>query len=78
MTQSPAHAEDLNPFHIAQAQFDRACLYLPELKSGLIEYLRRPNRLITVEFPIETEDGDVRTFVGFRCQHNRMRGPGKA
>lgn len=69
--------EDLNPFHIAQQQFDRACLYLPKLKAGLIEYLKRPDRLITVEFPIETEDGDVRTFVGYRCLHNQMRGPGK-
>ncbi len=69
--------EDLNPFHIAQQQFDKACLYIPEIKAGLIEYLKRPDRLITVEFPIETEDGDVRTFVGYRCLHNRVRGPGK-
>ncbi len=74
---APAGSEDLNPFHIAQQQFDQACLYIPDIKAGLIEYLKRPDRLITVEFPIETEDGDVRTFVGYRCLHNRVRGPGK-
>ncbi len=72
-----AGVEDLNPFHIAQQQFDTASRYIPDLKSGLIEFLKRPNRMITVEFPIETEDGVVKNFVGFRCVHSRVRGPGK-
>ncbi len=75
-TAAPKAGEDLNPYHIAQSQFDHAARYIPDLKAGLIEYLKVPARLITVEFPIETEDG-VRTFVGYRCVHNRARGPGK-
>ncbi len=70
-------AEDLNPFHIAQQQFDRAARYLPNIHNGLAEYLRRCQRLLTVEFPIETHDGTVRTFVGYRALHSRVRGPGK-
>lgn len=69
--------EDLNPFHIAQHQFDWAARYLPELQNGLSDYLKRCQRLITVEFPIETQDGTVRTFIGYRALHSRVRGPGK-
>ncbi len=69
--------EDLNPYHIAQAQFDQAARYRPELQNGLAEYLKRPGRVITVEFPIETADGTVRSFVGYRVVHSRVRGPGK-
>ncbi len=72
-----AGVEDLNPFHIAQQQFDTASRYIPDLKAGLIEFLKRPDRMITVEFPIETEDGVVKNFVGYRCVHSRVRGPGK-
>ena len=69
--------EDLNPFHIAQDQFDHAARYIPDLKAGLMDYLKFPDRVITVEFPIETHDGSVRNFVGYRVLHNRARGPGK-
>ena len=69
--------EDLNPFHIAQQQFDHAARYIPDLKAGLVSFLKSPNRIITVEFPIETAEGEVRNFVGYRCLHNQVRGPGK-
>lgn len=71
------HLEDLNPYHIAQQQFDRAAKYLPDLEPGLSDFLKRPVRFITLEFPIETDDGRVRTFIGYRCLHSRVRGPGK-
>jgi glutamate dehydrogenase (NAD(P)+) len=34
-------------------------------------------RSVTIEFPIELEDGTVAAFVGHRVLHNQMRGPGK-
>ena len=74
---APEGQEDLNPYHIAQAQFDWAARYLPSLEAGLGEYLKRPDRLVTVEFPIETQDQEVKNFVGYRVVHNRGRGPGK-
>ena len=70
-------AEELNPFAIAQEQFSAAVRYLPDLDAGLVEFLIRPERLITVEFPIEKDDGTVETFVGHRVLHNHVRGPGK-
>src|SRR5688572_15896633 len=73
---SPA-AEDLNPFRIATQQFDRAVRFLPKLKRGLIDYFKRSNRTVIVEFPVEMDDGTVRTFTGYRVLHNKVRGPGK-
>jgi glutamate dehydrogenase (NAD(P)+) len=72
-----APGEDLNPFHISAGQFDRAVGHLPGLKQGLIDFLRRPSRAITLEFPIEMDDGSVRVFSGYRVLHSRVRGPGK-
>jgi glutamate dehydrogenase (NAD(P)+) len=70
-------SEDLNPYHIAAQQFDRAAAYLPDLKSGLVEFLKRPARTVILEFPVELADGSVRTFTGYRVLHNQVRGPGK-
>ncbi len=69
--------EDLNPFHITAQQFDRAAAHMPHLKRGLIDYLKKPHRSVIVEFPIELDDGSVRTFTGYRVLHNNVRGPGK-
>jgi glutamate dehydrogenase/leucine dehydrogenase len=74
---APEDIEDLNPYHIAKQQFDRAAQYLPNLSGGLLDFLRRPGRAITLEVPIETQDGEVRNFVGYRVLHNNVRGPGK-
>lgn len=69
--------EDLNPFHIAKQQFDRAVPFLPRLKRGLIDFLKSPVRTVSVCFPIELDDGSVRTFSGHRVLHSQIRGPGK-
>jgi glutamate dehydrogenase (NAD(P)+) len=76
-TRSAASAEDLNPFHIAAQQFDRAVRYLPDLKRGLIDFLKRPAKTVTLEFPVEMDDGSVQTYTGHRILHSRVRGPGK-
>jgi glutamate dehydrogenase/leucine dehydrogenase len=72
-----AQAEDLNPFHTAAQQFDRATAYLPQLQRGLIDFLKRPARTVIVEFPVELADGSVQTFTGYRVLHSHVRGPGK-
>jgi glutamate dehydrogenase/leucine dehydrogenase len=70
-------SEDLNPFHIAEQQFDQAASYMPNLKRGLIDFLKRPARTVTVELPLELDDGSVKTFTGHRVLHSHVRGPGK-
>lgn len=74
---SPEQPEELNPFVIAQRQCDNASRYLPELEPGLIEFLKRPDKLTVVEFPVATSSGAVLNFVGYRCVHSHSRGPGK-
>jgi glutamate dehydrogenase (NAD(P)+) len=70
-------AEDLNPFHIAAQQFDTAAAHLPQLKRGMIDFLKRPGRTIILEFPVELANGSVRIFTGYRVLHSQVRGPGK-
>ena len=69
--------ENLDPVDIRIEQFNRAGSYLTSLKRGLIEFLCCPKRSICVTFPIEVEDGSVKTFHGFRVLHNNSLGPGK-
>lgn len=69
--------EDLNVYRISAQQLDRALRYMPTVKKGLIDFLKRPARSIIVEFPVEMEDGSVQTFTGYRVLHSRVRGPGK-
>ncbi|HXG59595.1 MAG TPA: Glu/Leu/Phe/Val dehydrogenase [Thermoanaerobaculia bacterium] len=68
--------ENLNPYDIAQQQFDTATRYV-EMPEGLRNWLRGTTRLIKVEFPVECDDGVVRMFSGYRALHSRVRGPGK-
>jgi len=78
-TRAPAETapEDLNPFDLAQRQFERVLPYLSDLREGLANFLIRPRRVITVECPIQMEDGTVQNFVGHRVLHSQVRGPGK-
>jgi glutamate dehydrogenase (NAD(P)+) len=70
-------AEELNPYRIAQQQVDHAARYLPHLRQGLVDFLKQTARIVTVNFPIETDDGSIRMFTGYRALHSRIRGPGK-
>jgi glutamate dehydrogenase (NAD(P)+) len=76
MSSPTSDGEDLNLQLIAAEQFDRAAAHLP-LHQGLVQFLKHPNRSVTVEFPVEMDDGRVASFVGHRVLHNQVRGPGK-
>jgi len=68
--------EALNPFEIAQAQFDAAADYL-KLDEGLRSVLRVPKRQLIVSIPVRMDDGRIQTFEGYRVQYNLSRGPAK-
>ena len=68
--------ENLNPFEIAQRQFDVAAEKLG-LEDGMRQVLRTPKRQLTVSVPTLMDDGSVRVFEGYRVQHNIARGPAK-
>src|SRR5438067_12272550 len=73
----PSTAENLNPYDIAQQQFDLAAQYVADLPHGMRVWLRGCTRLIKVEFPVVMDHGTVRTFAGYRAQHARVQGPRK-
>ena len=60
----------------ALAQFDRAAQIL-HLDAGMASILRVPRRELTVSFPVKMDNGEVRTFTGYRVHHNTSRGPTK-
>ncbi|CAM9902654.1 unnamed protein product, partial [Chrysoparadoxa australica] len=47
------------------------------LDPNIIERLKYPKRALQVAVPIRLDDGTVKTFQGFRVQHNMTLGPGK-
>jgi len=69
--------ENIDPIYISEQQFDRAARYIVDLKKGLVDFLKKPKRITTVNFPIELDDGSVMSFTGYRVIHNRVFGPGK-
>jgi glutamate dehydrogenase (NAD(P)+) len=69
-------AATINPWAVAQQQFDLAAEHL-DLDPGLRQVLREPRRALTVTFPVKMDDGTVRVFTGYRVQHNLGRGPAK-
>jgi glutamate dehydrogenase (NAD(P)+) len=75
MTTEPV-AATINPWHVAQRQFDLAADRL-DLDPGLRRVLREPRRELTVHFPVKMDDGSVQVLTGYRVQHNLGRGPAK-
>src|SRR5215213_422765 len=75
-TQTAAPAEELNPFKIAQAQFETAANYL-ELDGSMRQVLKNAKRQLVVSIPVKMDGGDVCVFEGYRVQHNVARGPAK-
>jgi glutamate dehydrogenase (NAD(P)+) len=71
-----APREDLNPYRIAQIQFDLAAEHL-KLDPGLRQILRTPKRALEVSIPTKMDNGQVKVFTGYRVQHNVARGPAK-
>ncbi|MFQ5696556.1 MAG: Glu/Leu/Phe/Val dehydrogenase, partial [Terriglobia bacterium] len=68
--------ENLNPYAIAQLQFDLAADRV-KLDAGMREVLRHPKRQLVVSIPVKMDNGTVKVFEGYRVQHNITRGPAK-
>ncbi len=66
----------VNPFALAQAQFDKAVDKLG-LEESARTILRQPMRELHVALPVRMDDGSHKVFRGFRVQHNDARGPCK-
>lgn len=68
--------ENLNPWIVAQEQFDRAAEYL-DIPAGILKILRGTHRELIVNCPVEMSDGSIEVFTGYRVHHNNARGPAK-
>lgn len=47
------------------------------LSSGMLEYLKKPRKVLTVSVPVIMDNGNIKIFEGYRVQHNINRGPAK-
>jgi glutamate dehydrogenase (NAD(P)+) len=77
MNQAQPNADELSPTRIIDEQFARARRHFDHLEPGLVDFLRLPQRTITVSMPVEMDDGRFENFVGYRVLHNDVLGPGK-
>jgi glutamate dehydrogenase (NAD(P)+) len=68
--------QETNPWLAAAARFDEAAAKL-KLDDGMCKILKSPAREITVNIPIQLDDGRLEVFTGYRVQHSIARGPGK-
>jgi glutamate dehydrogenase len=65
-----------NAFEMARAQFDKTA-DLIGLDQAARDLLRSPMREYHFSIPVRMDDGTMKIFSGFRCQHNDARGPAK-
>ncbi len=72
-----AQRVEASPLHTISVNLSRALRYTVALDAGLVDFLQQPKRSITVNFPIDMDDGSVRMFQGYRVLHSRALGPGK-
>jgi len=64
-------------YEVALAQFDEATSQMPHLSPNTIKFMRIPKRELTVNFPVEMDDGRIEMYTGYRVHHSTVRGPTK-
>lgn len=69
-------AFDCPVFQMALDQYDATADWL-EIPQGERERTRLPKRTLIVQIPVRMDDGQVRTFAGYRVQHHLSIGPTK-
>ncbi len=66
----------MRSFEAVQRYFERAADEL-ELAGSMRTLLIRARREVQVQIPVEMDNGELHSFIGYRVQHNRARGPMK-
>ena len=69
----------LDAFINARKQIKQACSLYWECNDDANKYelISHPKRILEVNIPVRMDDGSVKTFTGYRSQHNDARGPFK-
>ncbi|MFW6122054.1 MAG: Glu/Leu/Phe/Val family dehydrogenase [Petrotogales bacterium] len=65
-----------NPYKIAKQQIEIAA-EKAGIDNAMVEWLKKPVRELTVNFPVKMDDGSTKIFTGYRVQHSMARGPCK-
>ena len=73
---TPSVEQEINPWLSAAARFDEGTERLG-LDEGLRKVLRTPAMELTVNIPVQLDDGRLEVFTGYRVQHSIARGPAK-
>jgi glutamate dehydrogenase len=63
-------------YDMAVEQFQKAA-DLMKLDPNVQEILRKPRRILSINFPVKMDDGRILLYQGFRSQHNNALGPYK-
>lgn len=66
----------LNPFENAMKQLDRA-VSVKNFDNEIVEKIKTPDRKIEFDIKIKMDNGEEKTFPGYRVEHNNKRGPYK-
>lgn len=69
-------AETLNPYQIAVEQLENVAKII-NLDKGILDMLRIPQRVLSVQVPVRMDDGSIKVFQGYRSQHCNALGPWK-
>lgn len=67
---------DLNVFEDAVARVERIGT-AAGVAAEVIDALRQPKAVLTVDLPVRMDDGSTRHFLGYRCRYNDVLGPTK-
>ena len=63
-------------FLMAQKQLEDVSGFL-NVDEGIIERLKYPRKALIVSIPIKMDNGETKTFMGYRVQHDLAMGPSK-
>src|SRR5437588_664249 len=63
-------------YDMALEQFQKAADIM-KLDPNVQEILRKPRRILSINFPVKMDDGRILLYQGFRSQHNNALGPYK-
>ncbi|MBN2804218.1 MAG: Glu/Leu/Phe/Val dehydrogenase [Deltaproteobacteria bacterium] len=64
------------PFEVSMMQVEKAAKML-KVPSDILNFLKVPQRILRLEFPVIMDSGKIQMFKGYRVQHNNVCGPFK-
>ncbi|MGI6226732.1 MAG: Glu/Leu/Phe/Val family dehydrogenase [Peptococcales bacterium] len=57
--------------------FVKECIDELGVEPAVYEFMKEPHKTLIVSIPVRMDDGTLKTFVGYRAQHNNALGPYK-